>query len=203
MPTHQRPRTPTAPLGRKLLALAIVALAVLLPIRVDADDVAVPIGLQAELIAKVAGYDKSFLARAGDRARVFVLRKQGNADSAHVSAQMIAALSNLEKIGGLPHDESELVWSNAPALTNAIKKQHVAIVYVTPGFSDDVGSIRAALDGVDVMTVAALPDDVPRGLVLGFDLVSGKTKLLCNLAQAKKQNVAFKAEALKLMKVYE
>ena len=39
--------------------------------------------------------------------------------------------------------------------------------------------------------------------VLGFDLVSGKSKLLCHLGQAKKQHVAFKAEVLKLMKVYE
>jgi hypothetical protein len=170
---------------------------------VGADDVAVPIGLQAELIAKIAGYDKSFVARAGDRAHVFVLRKQGDADSAHVAAQMLSALSGVDKIGGLPHDDSEVVWSSAPALASAVKKQRIAIVYISPGFSGEIASIRAALDGVDVMTVAALPDDVPRGIVLGFDLVSGKTKLLCNLAQAKKQNVAFKAEALKLMKVYE
>jgi YfiR/HmsC-like len=192
-----------APGVRTLLALAILALSVLLPIEVGADDVAVPIGLQAELIAKVAGYDKSFVARAGERAHVFVLRKQGDADSTHVAAQMMSALSGISKIGGLPHDDSEVVWSGAASLANAVKKQRIAIVYLTPGFHDDVGAIRAALDGVDVMTVAALPDDVPRGIVLGFDLVSGKTKLLCNLAQAKRQNVAFKAEALKLMKVYE
>ena len=44
---------------------------------------------------------------------------------------------------------------------------------------------------------------VPKGAVLGFDLVSGKPKLLVHLTQAKKQNAAFKAEALKLMKVFE
>jgi len=185
-------------------ALALVAAATMLvPSRVAAEDVAVPVALQAQLIAKVAGYDKNFAQRAGDRARVVVLRRSGDADSAHVAAQMLTALGEVDKIGGLPHDDAELVWSNAAALASTIKKQRIAIVYVTPGFSEEIASIRAALEGGDVMTVSAVPDDVPRGIVLGFDLVSGKTKLLCNLAVARKQNVAFKAEALKLMKVYE
>jgi hypothetical protein len=44
---------------------------------------------------------------------------------------------------------------------------------------------------------------VPAGIVLGFDVVSGRPKLLVNLTQAKRQNVSLRAEALKLMKVYE
>jgi hypothetical protein len=40
-------------------------------------------------------------------------------------------------------------------------------------------------------------------VVLGFDLVSGRPKLLVNLTQAKKQKVDLAAEILKLMKVYE
>jgi len=44
---------------------------------------------------------------------------------------------------------------------------------------------------------------VPRGIVLGFDLVGGKPKMLVNLGQARKQHVAFMAEVLKLAKVFE
>ena len=40
-------------------------------------------------------------------------------------------------------------------------------------------------------------------LVFGFDLVSGRPKLLLNLTQAKLQNVAMKAAVLKLMQVFE
>jgi hypothetical protein len=37
--------------------------------------------------------------------------------------------------------------------------------------------------------------------VLGFELVSGRPKLVIDLAQAKRQNVLFRAEALKLMRI--
>jgi len=47
-----------------------------------------------------------------------------------------------------------------------------------------------------------MPDYVPAGIVLGFDLVSGRPKLLVNIEQAKKQQVSLPASVLKLMKVY-
>jgi hypothetical protein len=169
----------------------------------DAEDVSVPVGLQADLMVKVAAYDKNFGTRAGERAKVLVVRKGGNSDSSRVAAQMMTALAAISTIAGLPHDDTEVAWSSAAALATAIKKQHVALVYFAPGFGDDVDAIKGALDGLDVLTVSSMPDLVPKGIVLGFDLVGGKAKLLCHLGQARKQNVAFKAEALKLMKVYE
>jgi hypothetical protein len=48
-----------------------------------------------------------------------------------------------------------------------------------------------------------MADYVPAGIVLGFDLVSGRPKLVVNLSQARRQHVDFRAEVLKLMKVYE
>ena len=45
--------------------------------------------------------------------------------------------------------------------------------------------------------------DVPKGIVLSFDLVSGKPKIVVHLGQAKRQDVQFKAELLKLARVIE
>ena len=170
---------------------------------VAAEDVAVPVGLQAELIAKVASYDKSFAARAGDRAQIAILAKSGSADSSRTAAHMQSALGALPLVGGLAHDEHMVTYAGGAALAAYVKAKRIAIVYVTPGFAEDAGDIGTSLDGVDVLSVAAVPEYVPKGLVLGFDLVSGKPKLLVNLTQAKKQNVVFKAEVLKMMKVYE
>lgn len=167
-----------------------------------AEDVPVPISLQAELLAKVAAYDRNLPARAGDRVRVLLVQKPGNDDSARAIVQMQGALGQVGSIGGLPHEDVVVAWSGAAALAQAVRAQHAAIVYFTPGFSGDVDAVRAAFAGVDVLTVAAVPEYVPRGIVLGFDIVEGKPKLLVNLSQAAKQNVAFKAEVLKMMKVY-
>jgi hypothetical protein len=169
----------------------------------SAEDVPVPFALQAELLAKVAAYDRNMQARAGDRVRVLLVQKPGDDSSARAIVQMQEALGKIGTIAGLPHDEQVVAWGGAPALAQTVTAQHAAIVYLTPGFSGDVDAIRAALTGVDVLSVAAVPNYVPRGIVLGFDIVEGRPKLLVNLSQSAKQHVAFKAEVLKLMRVYQ
>ena len=169
----------------------------------SAEDAAVPIALQAELLTKVAAYDKNFAARARDSARIVLLTKPNDADSVRATAQMRVALAAVDRIGGLPHEESTLNYSNGAALAALVREQHISIVYVTPGLSGDIDAIRAALNGVDVLSVTAIASDVPRGIVLGFDLVSGRPKLLVNLPQMRLQNVAFSANVLKLAKVTE
>jgi hypothetical protein len=76
-------------------------------------------------------------------------------------------------------------------------------VYVTPGLADDVDAIAEGLTGVDVLTVSAVALHVAKGIVLGFELVSGKVKLDVNLAQARRQSVAFSAELLQFARVVE
>lgn len=169
----------------------------------SADDVAVPISLQADLLVKVAQYDKNFSARAGERAQVLLVVKPGNASSAYVASQMEASLARIDEIAGLPHDEAVVAYPGAVELATLCRSRHAAIVFFGPGFGKDVEAIRAALTDVDILSATAVVDDVPKGIVLGFDVVSGRPKLLVHLTQARRQNVALRAEALKLMKVFE
>lgn len=187
---------------RRAFWLLLFVAVVLVARDAAAEDVPVPVSLQAELLAKVAAYDRNLQARAGDRVRVLLVRKPGDDDSARAIVQMQGALAQIGSIAGLPHDDVVVPWAGAAALAQTIKERRAAIVYFAPGFSGDVDAIRTALTGVDVLTAAAVPDYVPRGVVLGFDIVEGKPKLLVNLSQATKQNVAFKAEVLKMMRVY-
>jgi hypothetical protein len=169
-----------------------------------AEDMALPVGLQVELLVKVAGYDRNMAQRAGDRVRVVILTRPGSDESAKVGAQVETALKDRGAIAGLPHEESIVPFVDARSLADLCRARRLAIVYVTPGFTDgEISAIAAALDGVDVFTAAALPSFVPRGIVLGFDLVSAKPKLLVHLGQARKQKVDLSADVLKLMKVYE
>jgi hypothetical protein len=167
------------------------------------EEVAVPVALQAELVAKVAAYDRNLAARAGDRVHVLIVVKAKDDGGASFAKSMQSALGGVDKIGGLPHDEATTTFAGAAALAEACKAKHVAIVYLAPGLGDEVPAIRAALDGVNVLSVAAVASEVKRGIVLGFDLVSGKPKIVVHLGQARRQDVAFKAELLKLARVVE
>jgi hypothetical protein len=167
------------------------------------EEVPVPVELQAELFLKVAAYDRSFAGRAGDRARVVVVSNPDDADSKAVAAQMTRALANVDTIGGLPKEIIAHTFSSAAAIAELIRSRRAAIVYFASGIERAVPAIASALSDVDVLSLAAVPDYVPRGIVLGAELASAKPKLLIHLTQARSQNVQLSPELLKLMKVYK
>jgi hypothetical protein len=187
---------------RRFLAVAGLAAALLVIRPSRAQSMPVPIAVQADLLVKIAAYDKSFPARAGDRVRVGLVTKRGHVESIRVAGQLKATLGDIGAIGGLPHEELLVEFIGAPALAKACREQHLAIVYLAPGLSDDIDAIRTALDGVSVLSVAAAPEYVQKGVVLGFDVRDAKTKLLLNQGQARKQGVAFRPEIVRLMTVF-
>jgi hypothetical protein len=181
--------------------LLVVALALSSPSGL-AQTSTVPASIQAELLAKLEGYDKGFPARAGELAHVALLVRTGSARSELSAAEMKLALSRIEHIGGLPHREAVLPYSTGAALAQKIREGRIAVVYVTPGLEGEIAKIREALAGVDVLTLGAVSAYVPDGIVLGFELESGKPKILVNLEQARRQGVKFPTDLLRLMKVY-
>ena len=162
----------------------------------------VPASIQAELLAKLEGYDKGFPGRAGELANVALLVKTGSAKSELSAAEMKLALSRIERVGGLPHRETVIPFSTAAALAQKVKEGRFAVVYVTPGLDPEIVKIREALTNMDVLTLAGTPTYVPEGIVLGFEIESGKPKILINLEQAKRQSVKFPADLIRLMRVY-
>jgi hypothetical protein len=183
--------------------VAVVALAVVLGTerRGSAEEATVPPELQVELLSKLSLHDRSFAARAGELAKVLILVKSGDTRSDLSASVFKGALAQLERFGGLPHTEAVVAYQGGPALAKRCRDDHVAVVYVTPGLESEIDRLRAAMVGVDVLTVAALPEYVESGIVLGFELLSGKPKMLISYEQARQQNVKFSADVLKLMKV--
>jgi len=165
-----------------ILALGLSGLELVRPELGYAESSGLPASVQAELMGKLAGYDRNFAARA--------------------ALEVKGALSRLSTVGALPHEEQVVNFSNAGALADAVRSRKAAIVYFGPGFDKQLPAIRGAFSSLDVLTIGSVPDYVPNGIVLGFDLVSGHPKLLINVDQAKKQQVSIPASVLKLMKVF-
>jgi len=186
----------TSPARRIALALALA-----LPAAGLAEDVPVPYSLQAELLLMIAGHDHNLPARAGGEVRTLVLAKPGD-EAARAVTQFKAAAAGKATVAGLPHAVEVADFTTGPALAGLCKAKHVSIVYLTPGFtSSDASGIAKALEGESVLTASAAPAMVKSGIVLGFDLVAGRAKLLVDLTQAAKQHVAFGTDVLSLMAV--
>jgi hypothetical protein len=180
-----------------------VALLVLGAGRSGAEEPEVPLGLQAELMAKVVKYDRNFQARVGDAVRVWVVYRPGLADSERVSRQMMAALAAVPSLGGVKHHDELVPFSGVEKLTTAAREKKAAIVVFSPGFDVEAVALARAFEGWDGLTVTTTAVGVEKGFVLGFDLVSGKPRMLLQLTQARKQNTDFKADVVRIMKVYQ
>jgi YfiR/HmsC-like len=166
-----------------------------------AQSMSVPTEAQAELMAKLAGFDRNFAARAGSKALILLVAVADNPASTRAALELKAALSRLPKVGDLPHEEQIVTYSTATVLADLVRARKAAIVYFGPGFEKQIPALRDAFSSLNVLTVGGVPDYVASGIVLGFDLVSGRPKLLIHLVQARRQQVSFPASVLNLMKV--
>jgi hypothetical protein len=161
----------------------------------------VPIRVQADLLVKVAAYDAALVERPGDR-KVLLFTKEDATDGSGASRRMETELASVELIAGRPHSEELVPYLSPVALAETCRKKSAAIAYLPPGLGSKIRTIARALEGTQVLTVAARAEYVKHGAVVGFDLVSGKPQLLVHLGQARKQRVDFKPELLRLAKVY-
>ena len=181
--------------------LLVAAMSLAAPAATRAENVTVPVGLQAELLFMVAGHDRNLPARGGGVVRTLILTKATD-DSARCAAQFKKVAVARLAVAGLPHSVEVASFTTASALAQECRARHLAIIYLTPGFTGaEVAAMGQALEGCSVLTVSASPAMVKRGAVLGFDLVSGRAKLLVDPTQAAKQRVAFGADVLGLMTV--
>jgi len=185
-----------------ILALGLSGLVLSAPKASYGEASQLPASVQAALLENLAGYDRNFAARAGSKAIILLAVMPGDTESNRAALELKGALSRLPTVGSLPHEEQVINFTNAGALADAVRSRKAAIVCFGPGFDKQLAAIKGAFSSLNVLTIGAVPDYVPAGIVLGFDLVSGKPKLLVNVDQAKKQQVSIPASVLKLMKVY-
>jgi hypothetical protein len=167
------------------------------------DEPAVPLQLQAELTVKVVGYVQEPHLQPPDIMHIGILTKAGRPESARFGAELKAALDRVPSIAGHAHDQSMLAFSTALDLVQEVKRQHLFLIYLTPGLGAEILAITQALQRVPVVTIAATDSYVSAGAILGFELLSGHPKMVFNLAQAKKQNIVFGSAVMKLMRLVE
>ena len=166
------------------------------------DRLAVPPELLAELVAKVVRYDRNFSARVGAQVRVLVVYSPDSAESERVARLLLSALQAQRYIGGVAHEEALVPFVSTAKLAALARERKAAVVVFAPGLAVHASALGAAFDGFDGLTVSSTPDGVREGLMLGFDLVSGRPRMLLNLTQARRQHADFRAEVLQLMTVY-
>lgn len=192
--THSRTRRPFL----LILSLGLIASAF-----ARADEPTVPLQLQVDLTAKVLEYVREPVVQGADVLRIGILTRSGSVKSGLFAAELKTALGRVGPIAGRPHEELTLQWSGPDRLIADAKEKKLLVIYLTPGLDEDIVAISRALNGMTLVTISAVDTYVAHGAILGFTLISGHPRMLFNLAQAKRQQVSFRAAAMKLMRIVE
>ena len=185
-------------------AILLLAAALTLPASsAYAEDPAIPLQLQADLTAKLIEYAQTPSAQGLSVMRIGIVVRNGSVESQHFGTELKATFARMASIAGLPHEEAIITWSNPAAFAEEVRRRQLFAVYLTPGMRGEIGAIARGLEGAPVISVAAVDSYVAGGAILGFELVSGRPRMVLNLAQARKQGVAFRAQVMKLMRIVE
>lgn len=159
---------------------------------------AVPILAQVQLVIRLAAFDRKLPTRAAGTVRVLVVHNPGDPESVRSADVFMSTLASVHDIGGLPKDIQNAPFVSPQAIADRCRLQKVAVLYLASGLESHGTAIAASLAGVDVLSIGATGNYARQGIVVGFDSEGGKPRIVVNLAQAKKQNVDFKPDLLRL-----
>jgi len=188
--------------ARRGLALACAIVGLLGTSAAVADEVAVPIRLQLELLERVVRYERGFGSESTP-VHVLVVGRNGSAESARVTAQLLAGLRQSRRLGGRPMDVTQVSYTSAAALRSEVRRVDANVLYLGARLDGEIPLIAAALSETTLITVSAVAADVDRGMVLGFELVSSRPRIVVNLTAARASGLRFNAQFLRLVRIVQ
>ena len=186
--------------ARWLTLLAVACASLLAPLRARAETT-VPLDLQVELLLKVVRFERGFARRSELGVTVLLVTRHGDPASERAAAQLTRGLRDARQIAGRPVRIIAHLYTSAAALKSATAGEGAQLVYLTPGLDADVADIASAMVGVPAITVSTDGDQVDRGIILGFALVSARPKIALNVGQAKRQGLDFNSDLFRLARV--
>jgi hypothetical protein len=146
-----------------------------------------PVSLQVQLLQKSAAYITSLQPAESGAVKVLVLYSGAAVPR---SAEGIAA--GINQAGTVGRFKAEAKIEAVSSLKGTLGAEKPQMVWLCPEL--DEKSVRAVIDaceGSGIVTVSPLASHVKAGVILGFDLVEAKPRILVNLKQARAQGVVF------------
>lgn len=169
----------------------------------SAEEPSIPLDLQAQLSAKIVEYVESPPVGGVEQLPLGILVDARDADSMRAAVELRAAFARVSASGRRAFDAQIIQWSNGRVLVDELARRKLAVLYLTPGLSADLGAVVSALAGRRVLTIAAVDTYVAGGAILGYELSSGHPRMILNLRQAKAQEVVLRAALMKLVRIVE
>lgn len=186
-----------------IVAAGVCGLIAMTSTAVYAERASVPEKIQIGLLAKVLAFDRGFAKRTEGTAQVAIVYRLRDTDSEYTAQQLKLALDQTTAIGGVSHVDTLVPYAGAREVAALCERTRISVVLLSTGFGDEAGAIADALTSQTLVTVSTAPADVSRGIMVGFELVSGRPLIDIQLARARAQGIDFNADFLRLAKVIQ
>jgi hypothetical protein len=186
---------------RPLGALLVAALLLLTAVPMRAQESGVPIALQVELLGRVLWYERGLQKSPDKELRAVIVERAADAASKLAAAQLIAQLERVKQLGGKRVAARRVVFDSAEQIGRVVQEQRAYLACLTPGLGKVAAELARVFAARGVFSVSTQGADTARGIVLGFELESGKPRILLNLTQARAQKLDFNAQLLRVVQV--
>ena len=163
----------------------------------------IPEKIQVGLLAKVLAFDRGFVKRTEGTAQVAIVYRPHDTDSEYSAQQIKLALDQTPTLGGVQHQDTLLAYPGASELAALCERNRTSVVLLSTGFGGEAGVIADALTSQSLVTASTSPADVTRGIMVGFELASGRPLIEIQLERARAQGIDFNADFLRLVKVIQ
>lgn len=157
----------------------------LLALGAQADELPVP--LQVQLLQKTASYITTLAPSESGKVKVLVLYP--GATAARGSETLTTALNGVGQVGKFPL-EAKLVALGS--LRESLVTEKPQVLWVASETDEKgVAQVLEACGPMSILTVSGNAAHVKQGVILGFELVEARPRILVHLKQARAQNVVF------------
>jgi hypothetical protein len=158
--------------------------------------------VMAAILLRALAYDRQFKARVGDAVTVGVVFLPSDAGSQAAKGEIVSALNAwaTRKLDGLPIGVVALPFVDVVGLGAAVR-QGIDFLFVTRGLGAKLEDIQKVSRAARIPTLAYERDFVERGLAVAVIVVSGKPKLVINLAGSRSEGMDMPATVLQLAEV--
>jgi hypothetical protein len=188
--------------GRRWLqALLALAVLVVASVPIHAQDTGVPIPLQVELLARLLWYERGLQKSPQGELRAVIIERARDPASGLAAAQLAAQLGQVKTLGGKRVSQRRVVFESAEQVGRVVQEERAYLACLTPGLSAVAADLARVLAARGVLSVSTQGADTGQGIVLGFELASGKPRIVLNLARARAQKLDFSAQFLRVVRV--
>lgn len=145
-----------------------------------------PLALQVEMLQKTAAYITNLVPPESGKLKVLVV--YAGASPSRATETLAAAINKAGKVGAHPAEAKvAALGASAKELLEAEKPQLVWVAQETS--EKDVSAVIEACGSSPIVTVSNNPAHVKQGIIMGYELVEAKPRILVHLKQARAQGV--------------